>query len=587
MATSLRFDCYEVDPTAGQLFKRGTRIHLREQSFQVLALLLERPGEVVTRDDLRRRLWPTDVFIDFENSLNTAVARLREALGDSAERPRFVETLPRRGYRFLAPVTTSVTAPGPAQAPRPKARLLVLPLVNSGGDPGQEYFSDAMTEEIITELSALAPADLAVIARTTSMHYKGTSKDIARIGRELALDYVVEGSARRVDDQVCLTVQLIRVSDQSHVFGKRYDADLADIFSLQRSVARAVGERIGVCPAVEVRVAEAGRGPRQPRETLRDVAAYNSYIQGRYYLDRPSPENWAKAREYFEAAVARDPKFALAYASLAELFWDQGLFGFMPAKETLATGILHALRAVEIDGSLAEAHALLAQFLKQLDFNWKEVEREMALALALDPSSPVVRMRHAVTGLMPFGRLDEAVADLERALDLDPLALMPRAWLSVMLWLGRQYERGIEHGRMVIELAPTQFFGHFVTGANCREAGMFDEAIAAHRRAVDLSGGLPLAVGWLGLALAESGDTAGARALYDRLRTMPPKAYVAPTSFAWIHLGLGEIDEFFEWMDRAIDARDHMITPIKTYPFLDPIRDDPRYTALLRKMNLA
>jgi TolB-like protein/Flp pilus assembly protein TadD len=515
------------------------------------------------------------------------VARLREALGDSAERPRFVETLPRRGYRFLAPVTASATAPDPAKAPRPKARLLVLPLVNSSGDPGQEYFSDAMTEEIITELSALAPADLAVIARTTSMHYKGTGKDIARIGRELALDYVVEGSARRVDSRLCLTVQLIRVSDQSHVFAKRYDADLADIFSLQRSVARAVGEHIGVAPTVEVPVAEAGRGPRQPREALRDVAAYNSYIQGRYCLDRPSRENYVKAHEYFEASIARDPTFARAYAGLAELCWDQGLFGMIPPRDTLSNGILHALRAVEIDASQAEAHALLAQFLKQLDFNWKEVEREMALALQLDPSSPIVRMRNAVTGLMPFGRLDEAVADLERALDLDPLALVIRSWFSVILWLDRQYERGIEQGRMAIELSPTNFFCHAVTGMNYREARMFDEAIAAHGRAVDLSGGTPLTQGWLGLALAESGDRAGARALYDRLRAMPPKAYVPPTSFAWIHLGLGEIDEFFEWMDRAIDARDHMITPIKTYPFMDPIRDDPRYTGLLRKMNLA
>jgi tetratricopeptide (TPR) repeat protein len=386
---------------------------------------------------------------------------------------------------------------------------------------------------------------------------------------------------------VCLTVQLIRVSDQSHVFGKRYDADLADIFSLQRSVARAVGERIGVAPAVEAPVAEAVREPRQPRKALRDVVAYNSYIQGRYCLEHPESAEMAKARGYLEASIARDPKFAPAYDALAEFWWWAGFYAVVPPKQALSTGILHAVRAVEIDGTLAEPHALLAQFLKQLDFNWKEVEREMALALELDPSSPIVRTRNAVTGLMPFGRLDEAVADLELALDLDPLAMWPRLWLGVMLWLSRRYERALEQCRMALELAPGHFVSSFGIGLVSREAGMFDEAIAAHRKAVDLSGGAPMMIGWLGLALAQSGDTRGARAMYEQLRRMPPSVYVPPTNFAWIHFGLGEIDEFFEWMDRAIDARDHMITPIKTYPFLDPIRDDPRYAGLLRKMNLA
>ena len=444
-----------------------------------------------------------------------------------------------------------------------------------------------MTDEIITELSALAPADLAVIARTTSMHYKGTNKDVARIGRELALDYVVEGSARRVDGQVCLTVQLIRVSDQSHMFARRYDAGLADILSLQRSVARTLGEHIGVGVAVDTRVAEAAREPRQPRKVLRDVIAYNSYIQGRYCLERPESAEMVKARGHLEAAIARDPTFAPAYDALAEFWWLAGLYAVVPPKQALSTGILHAVRAVEIDGSLAEPHALLAQFLKQLDFNWKEVKREMALALELDPASPIVRTRHAVSGLMPFGRLDEAVADLELALDLDPLSMWPRIWLGVMLWLNRQYERGIEQCRVALELAPEHFVSNLCLGFVLREAGMFGEAIAAHRKAVDLSGGAPMMIGWLGLALAQSGDTRGARAMYERLRQMPPSVYVPPTNLAWIHFGLGEIDEFFEWMDRAIDARDHMITPIKTYPFLDPIRDDPRYTPLLRKMKLA
>ena len=585
MARSFQFGGFEVDEATGRLLKNGTRVHLREQSFQVLLMLLEHPGGVVSREELRRRLWPVEVFIDFENSVNVAIARLREALNDSADRPRYVETLPRRGYRFLVPVTVRSTTAEPAQASRPKARLLVLPFVNSSGDADQEYFSDAMTDEIIAELSNVAPAELAVIARTTSMYYKGRGTTIPEIGRELSVAYVVEGSARRVDDRAQLTVQLVRADDHVHVLARRYDIPLSDLFATQREVARAVGEQLHLLPAAGT---EAGPGaaarPRRPPTD--DIVAYNSYIQGRYHLDRPSPANWAKAHQYFQAAIARDPKCAPAYASLAELFWDQGLLGFMRPKVTLPAGLSHALRAVEIDGTLAEPHALLGQFLKQIDFNWTESQREMALALALNPSSPVVRMRHGIS-LMPFGCLDQALADLHQAIELDPRAVMPRIWRGIMLWLDRQHDRAIEQGRIVVELQPEGFTSHFLVGLCCGGADLHDEAIAAHRRSVELSGGSPMMLGWLGLALARSGDAAGARAVYERLRSVPAETYVPPTSLAWIHIGLGEVDGFFDWMERAIDERDHMITPIKSYPFLDPIRDDARYLGLLQKMNLS
>ena len=586
MARIVRFDCYEVDLAGGQVYKRGVRLPLREQSFRVLASLVEHPGQAVTREDLRRQLWPDEVFVDYDNILNSAIARLREALGDSANQPRYIETLPKHGYRFIAPVSEPNATAEAAPARRP--RLLVLPFVNSSGDPAQEYFIDAVTDEVITELAALTPGELAVIARTTAMHYKGTHKDVSRIGREVTVDYVVEGAVRRVDDRVGISVQLVRVSDQTHVFAKRFEADLGDIFDVYGSVAQAVAAQIGIPAVAEGHAASSAVAARPPRKPPADLVAYNCYIQGRYLLERPgSPEGWVKARECMEAAIARDPQFALAYAGLAELWWLAGFFGMIPPKNALPQGTFNALRAVEIDSSLADAHALLAQYRKQVDFNWGEVRREMALALELNPDSPTVLMRYATTGLMPFGRVEEAAAELERAVELDPLAMHPRFWLEIMLWLGRRYERAIEQGQLAVELAPADFVPHYTIGLVYRDAGMFDQAIAAHRKAVDLSGGGPLMLGALGLALAQSGDKAGARALLERLRAMPPKVYVPPTSFAFIHIGLVEIDEFFEWMDRAIDERDHMITPIKTYPFFDPVRDDPRYLGLLRRMNLA
>jgi TolB-like protein len=587
MPSILRFDSFEVDLAAHQLSRHGTRIRLRDQSFQVLAMLLERPGEVVTRQELRHRLWTDETFVDFENSLNTAVARLREALGDSADRPRYIETLPRLGYRFIAPISRSADPGEPSALPRPATRLIVLPFVNSSGDPSREYFSDAMTGEIIAELSTLAPAALGVIARTTAMRYKNTREDVAAIGRELSVQWVVEGSARCADDRVALSVQLARVSDQTHVFAKRYEADLDDLVGLARSIARAVGAHVGIASESEQMGTGAAADRRAQRKRTQDRVAYDYYLQGRYYLDRGlSPEGWAHARRHLEAALKRDPELALAHDALAELWWETGFFAVAPPTQTLALGMPHAVRAVEIDRSLAEAHAMLAQYRKQVDFDWTAVRRELALALELNPTSAIVRRRYAATGLMPFGRLDDAIGELEFAFELDPLGIHGRMWLVVLLWLNRQYDRAIEQGRLLIESEPTHFAGHFLTGVVCREAGLHEEAIPALRKGAELSGGNLLVLGWLGLALAESGDFLAARALRERLSRLPAERYVPPTSYAWIHFGLGEVDQFFKWMDHAIDARDHMIMPIKSYAFFDPIRGDPRYTRLLHKMNL-
>jgi TolB-like protein len=292
----VRFGNYEVDLDSGHLRKRGVKLRLRDQSFEVLAILLEHPGEVVTREDLRRRLWPEDVFVDFDGNLNTAMARLREALNDSAERPRFIETLPRRGYRFIASLSER-------SARRP--RLLVLPFANLSGDSANEHIADAMTEEIITELASLAPEHLAVIARTTAMHYKGSQKEIAGIGRELAVDYVVEGSVRPAGGRIGMAVQLIQVTDQTHLWSKRFDASADEIFRVRSAVADGICAHLGITPA------------RAAKKPTQDLAAYNLYLEGRYHLHSRTPGEMAKAKPLLEEAVARDPQFALASGPLS------------------------------------------------------------------------------------------------------------------------------------------------------------------------------------------------------------------------------------------------------------------------------
>ncbi len=582
MTNIVRFDCYEADLASGQLYKRGVKVRLRDQSFQVLTSLLEHPGQVVTREELRERLWRDEVFVDFDNSLNTAVARLREALCDSAEQPRFIQTLPRRGYRFVA----DIYAPPPA-ATEPqirRGRLVVLPFLNLSGDPAQEYFSDAMTDEIITALASLAPKQLAVIARTTAMHYKASHKDVARIARELNVDYVVEGGVHRTEEQVAINVQLIQAGDQAHLFAKKYEAELRDVFHMQSSIAEGIAAHI---PSIADKV----RGEQVARKPTEDLAAYNEYIKGCYEMWKSTPEGMAKAKQHFEAALALDPKFALACDGLAELHWLLGFWGFAPPHETEPIRRFYALRAIELDPTLAETHALIAfhpeksHYIDAYAYNWAEAAKHMAHARDLYPNSPFLRVGYASV-LIVLGHAEKAAVELECALELDPLSLEVRFWLVEALFYGRQYQRALEQARRLVELEPVHQLAYMVLGHVYLGMQRFEQSVAALRHSVEISGGFPLILGWLGLALGLGGYTEEARTVLERLRVIASQRFVLPTSFAWVHLGLGEVDTAFAWMQRAVDRNDGWIHALKTYPFLDPYRADPRFAALLCKLNL-
>jgi len=582
----VRFDCYEVDLSAGRLLKRGVRMRLREQSFQLLAALLEHPGQVVTREHLRRLLWQDNVFVDFDNNLNAVVAHLREVLSDSADHPRFVETLPKRGYRFIADV---YTPPAAAEPKVSRARLVVLPFANLNGDPAQEYFSDAVTDEVITTLASLAPEHLAVIARTTAMHYKGSHKDVARIARELGVDYVVEGGVRRIEDRLGINAQLIQTSDQAHLFARKYDAAMRDVFSLYRCIAQDIAACLPCIPdRLRAQVPVSDRAIRKPTESL---TAYNEYIKGRYEMWKWTPDSVGKAKQHFEAALAHDPKFALACDCLANLYWYLGFWGFGPPDEMEPIRRFYALRAVELDPTLAETSALIAfhpekcHHIGPYAYNWAETEKEMEQARGLHPNSPFLRVGYASV-LIVLGNAEKAAAELECALESDPLSLEVRFWLAEALFFSRQYKRALEQGQQLAELEPEYQLAYMVLGHAYLGLQRFEESVAALRRAGEISGEFPLMLGWLGLACGLGGYTEEARTVLERLRVIAGQRFVLPTSFAWIHLGLGEIDDAFRWMDRAIDRNDGWIPALKSYPFLDPLRADPRFHALLRKLNL-
>jgi TolB-like protein/Flp pilus assembly protein TadD len=577
-----RFDCFEVDLAAGHLRKGGERIDLRDQAFRVLAMLLEHPGQVVTREELRQRLWADGVFVDFENGLNTAIGRLRAALGDSAGHPRFIETLPKRGYRFIGDVSAVPSTPAPT--PRLRTRLVVLPFVNLGGDPSQEYFSDAMTDEVITALAGLAPQHLAVIARTTSMRYKSTHKDVARIGRELAVDYLIEGALRHAGNAITLNVQLIQVSDQVHLFAAKYEADANAIFRLQRTIALGVAAHI---PSIT----DDQLWPQPVRKPTESLPAYNEYLKGRHEMWTWTPDGVGKARQHFEAALVHDPNFVPALDGLANLYWYLGFWGFLPPNDAESLRRFYCMRAFEIDPTAAETLTLVAylpekcRYEDPYTYNWHESLRRLRRARDLAPHLPHIRLRYASV-LIVLGRADEAIAELEYALETDPLSVEVRLWLLYALYLGRHADEAVQHAQAFVDLEPEHYLAHMALGLAHQSADRHDESIAALRRAVDLSGGFPVMVGWLGLVLGLGGQTAEARTMLERLRAISAERFVLPTSFAWVYVGLGEFDEALAWMERAVDGHDAWIHVLGSYPFLDPLRADPRFVSLMRKLGL-
>jgi tetratricopeptide (TPR) repeat protein len=383
-----------------------------------------------------------------------------------------------------------------------------------------------------------------------------------------------------------VNVQLIETAGQTHVFARKYEAEPRGIFGVVDRAASDIVDSLSLPAAAEGRRGDAPAGGHVRKKPTEDLAAYNDYIQARYDMSKGSAEGFAEAGRHLDSAIARDPGFALAHDAMAEVHWLLGYMGYIPPQKAYSAGIAQALRAIEIDNSRAETHALLGEFHKTLEYNWPEVRREMTLALRLDPTSPLVRWRYAVSDLMPHGRLEEAIAEIETALESDPLSLLMQGWLGVMLVLAHKWDRALDQAHLLLQLSPSTFWGHFIFGVTYREQRMFEKAVSALRAAIEVSGGMPGLIGWLGLTLGMNGSAAEARSLLDRLHGRAAQGYVPPSSFAWIHLGLGETDNAFEWLDRAVDECDQFMMPIKSYSFFDPLRADPRFRALMRKMNL-
>ncbi|MGA3241693.1 MAG: winged helix-turn-helix domain-containing protein [Bryobacteraceae bacterium] len=645
LAAAYRFGPFEIRTPTRELYKYGTRLKLRPQPFLILQVLAQRAGEVVTRDELRQMLWRGETFVDFEQGLNTSINELRRALSDSASAPRYVETLPKLGYRLIAPVqeapaplraasaeaqspvTATVAAPEPSeQAPSeqaPPARgarsrllwlllavsativaasayllwqrarvrfepsggailLAVLPFENLTGDAAQDYLSDGLTEEMIAQLGRINPARVGVIARTSVMHYKHTQERVAKIGEELGVQYVLEGSLRRQQDRVRVSAQLIRVRGETHAWAREYDRQLGDLLALQAEIAREISDEIQLAFG-------AGRTQpplKRPALSPQQSAAYDLYLQGLYFWNKRTANDFWRAIGYFQQAIAKDPSHAPSYAGLADCYALMGGYTSESRPDYMVKARAAALRALEIDPDLPEAHTVLAVIVQNYDRDWQTSENEYRRAIQLNPGYAMAHHWYA-EHLGYLGRFDEAFRESERARQLDPLSLIIAADHGFLLLYSRQYDRALEKCRSVLDLDP-----HFGRAAGCvlrvyEAKGMLEEALT--RFAPDRR--IPSDEAWYWSELAyvygRSGERSTAeRALQSALRINRP-GQTDPAGFVVAYIGLDRKDQAFLWLEKAYAQHSNAMTALKVDPIYDPLRGDPRFEQLLHRVGLS
>src|SRR6201982_4129482 len=631
----VRFATYEVSLQSGEMRKAGLRIRVQQQPMKLLEILLEHPREVVTREELRSRVWPNESFGDFDQALNIAIGKLRSALGDSADNPRFIETLPKRGYRFIADVSVldvgarpkmpeSVAGDLPAREPghtpqgvglavAPKRRrwltgrgivalacvlslsilsvwlfrsrghapagirsLAVLPLENLSGDASQSYFADGMTDELITDLAQIGA--LRVISRTSVMVYKGARKPLPQIARELNVDAVVEGTVLRSGDQVRITAQLIEASTDKHLWSQSYEGELRDTLALQNKVAGAIADqiRINLTP--------------QEQSALKKVKvvnpeAYESYLKGRYFWNKRTADGLKAALAYFNQAIEEDPKYAQAYSGLADTYALLGdwQYAVMTPKEAFPKAKAAAIKALELDSALGEAHNSLAFVLDAFDWDLDAAGNEFRRAIELNPGYATAHHWYA-WHLSLLGRFDEAIAEMRKAENLDPLSLIINADLAELLVLAHSYDESIRQSRKTIELDPNFALAHNQLGQAYLQKHMYAEAIAGLKKAVQLSGDSPTCIANLARAYVASGKRSEAVSLLSDLKKRSNPGYSNASEIAMIYASLGDTNQAMNWLEKGNDKR--FKPGVLLRPGFDPLRSDSRFQNLVHRVGL-
>ena len=564
---TVRFSVFEVDLRSGELRKQGVKIKLQEQPFQILRMLLEHRGQIVSREELRQRIWPADTFVDFDQGLHNAILRLRHALSDSAGIPRFIETIPRRGYRFIGNL-------GGFQG-RIES-LAVLPLENLSGEPEQEYFTDGLTEALISSLAKISA--LRVVSRTTAMHYKGTRLSLPEIARELRVDGIVEGTVLRSGMRVRISTQLIEARTDTHLWAESYDRNLRDVLELQSEVARAIAREIQVKLTPRERTELARARPVDPE-------AYEAYLKGRYHWNKRTAAGIKKASEYFAQAIEKDGNYAPAYAGLADCAATAGWWGFASPEEGGGRAKVAALKALEIDDTMAEAHASLGFAILHYDLNPSAAEKELRRAIEINPGYVTAHQWRA-SCVAATGRIAEALAECEEALRLDPLSLVVSMSYAGILWFAHRWEQQMQQAQKTLELDPTFAGGHLFLARAYEGKAMHEAAIGALQEGLKLSNRAPTFVRELGYIYARAGQRDPALAVLRELEELSREKYVSPYWRAQIYTALNDKDEALRWLEIAYGERAALMVFVKVDPWLDDLHSDPRFQHLLHRMRL-
>jgi TolB-like protein/DNA-binding winged helix-turn-helix (wHTH) protein/Tfp pilus assembly protein PilF len=633
-------DALELDRNSYELRRGGRALKLERIPLDILFLLVERRGQLVTREDIIGRIWGKDVFLDTDSSINGAIRKVRQALRDDPENPVFVQTVTGKGYRFIAPVTEAeipdqegggqkldsskiIASEEPAAlaagrerrvsltsgpwvaslaallvmilvagiygvrlhgrsqpASEHRVMLAVLPFANLSNDPEQEYFSDGLTEETITDLGELNPERLGVIARTSAASYKHTNKTIAQIGRELGADYILEGSVRREGGIARISAQLIRVNDQVHLWAHNYDREIGGLLALQNELGRAIAQQVQVKLAPPY-------GGRSTNKYAPNPEAYELYLKGRFYLNHRTFPEIDKSTEYFQRSIEKDPGFALAYAGLADSYLANAIRSpqnFYPKAKAAAS------RALELDDDLAEAHAAVGAEEGDFEYDWQGAEQEFKRALELNPNYAEAHFRYAWTYLTPLGKSDQAIAEMKKALELDPFSRIYNTVFGLTYFYARKYDQAEEQFKKATELNPDFFVTYYHFAWLYSQLGQYQNAIG------ELTKGRLLSANDRAVKAAASEDVAlrkafaaeGATGFWQQLLTSNEKSGrdIGEFDNPQLHARLGDKQKALEWLNRNYEERRALGTLLNVDPAFDSLRSDQRFADLVRRMGL-
>jgi TolB-like protein len=556
----VRFGPFEIDEKTGELRKDGTKIRLQAQPLEILQILLEHPGELVARDELRKRVWPTDTFVDFDHGINNAIKRLRESLGDTGERPSYIETLPRRGYRFLHAVAKTSS----------EVSIAVLPFLSLSTDPENEIFADGMCEEIISSLAQLK--NLHVTARTSSFAFKGKHVDLRMIGEQLNVRTVLEGSVRKSGNRLRITAQLVNAADGYHLWSETYDREMKDVFAIQEGIAKSIAQRLEVTLDSE----------QQPlfRAGTDNLEAFKFYTQGRSLFFQRGMR-LVPSVEYFKQAVTLDPKYALAWSGLADAYNMVAFYGLARPETCLPPAKEAAQRAIALDPLLAEAHTSLATSHLLYDWDRSSAEREFIRSLELQPRNSLTRIWYGLFYLQWMaGRFEEGLAQANHAVQIDPLSAYARAMQS-FTYLPVDVDRSLATALETLQIDPNHFLGHWAHLQALNLQGRFGEAAEVGESALKVSGRSGWMLASLARTYAQLGKREDSEALYMELRWRSKREYVAPAVLAYAAYAAGEQDEAIRCGQEAHALGDPTLIAAQYWPDFADLRKDNRFGEIL------